>query len=147
MRGFFGIGIYHCKTEKNIGTLWRTAYLYDAKFIFTIGRRYNTQPSDTPKAWKTIPLWEFQTFEEFKNSMPKESHLICVELAEKSKNLKTFVHPERAIYLLGAEDHGLPETILNGHTTLQIPSAKPISMNVSTAGSIIMYDRFTKGGE
>jgi tRNA (guanosine-2'-O-)-methyltransferase len=143
-RGFYGIGIYHGKKSVNIGTLWRSAFLYDADFIFTIGARYPKQASDTVMAYRHIPLWEFDTFEQFTSAMPKDSRLICVELSEKSKSLPTFVHPEQAVYLLGAEDAGLPEEILQGHTILQIPEAKSFSMNVSVAGSIILYDRFVK---
>lgn len=40
---YFGIGIYHVKNEENIGTLWRSANISGADFIFTIDRRYNGQ--------------------------------------------------------------------------------------------------------
>ncbi len=144
MRGFYGIGVYQPKTEVNIGTLWRSAFLYGADFMFTIGRRYRKQASDTTVAYNHVPLWEFESFEMFKKSMPKESYLICVELAEKSMALTKFTHPERAVYLLGAEDTGIPEEILKGHTVVQIPSVHSASMNVAVAGSIICYDRFCK---
>lgn len=143
-RGFYGVGIYHPKKSVNIGTLWRSAFLYDADFIFTIGRRYPRQASDTVKAYNHVPLWEFESFNDFIKSMPKASQLICVEISKKSHSLKNFIHPERACYLLGAEDEGIPEEILAGHATLQIPTAKAQSMNVSTAGTIILYDRFIK---
>jgi len=143
-RGFYGIGIYHPKKAVNIGTLWRSAFLYDADFIFTIGQRYPKQASDTVTAYKHIPLWQFVAFKDFIEAMPKDSYLICIEIAEKSKDLRNFIHPERAIYLLGAEDNGIPKEILEGHTTIQIPENKPISMNVAVAGSIILYDRFIK---
>jgi tRNA(Leu) C34 or U34 (ribose-2'-O)-methylase TrmL len=144
MRGFYGIGIYHPKNEVNMGTLWRSAFLYNADFIFTIGKRYQHQASDTTKAFYHVPLWEFQSFEDFKKSMPRESRLICVELSKKARQLDTFIHPERACYLLGAEDNGIPEDILYGHTIIQIPTENAQSMNVSTAGTIILYDRFIK---
>ncbi len=143
-RGFYGIGIYGGKTPINLGTLWRSAFLYDADFIFTIGARYPKQPSDTVKAYNHIPLWQFDDFVSFQKVMPKDSYLICVEQNEKSKKLNTFVHPERAIYILGAEDKGLPNEIIEGHTVLEIPEAKQFSMNVAVAGSIILYDRFIK---
>ena len=38
--GFFGIGIENAKNEYNIGTLWRSAYLMGASFIFTVNTRY-----------------------------------------------------------------------------------------------------------
>lgn len=69
MRGYYGIGVYHPKTSANIGTLWREAYLYGADFIFTIGRRYKKQSSDTTKTIRHLPLWEFKTFEEFKKAV------------------------------------------------------------------------------
>ena len=33
---YFGIGIYKPKTQENIGSLWRTAYILGASFIFFI---------------------------------------------------------------------------------------------------------------
>ena len=54
MRGYFGIGIQNAKTDENIGTLWRSAFIMGASFIFTIGKRYKKQATDTPKSWKNI---------------------------------------------------------------------------------------------
>src|SRR5690348_843116 len=114
-RGYFGIGIYHPKTEENIGTLWRSAHIMGANFIFTIGKRYKKQSSDTTKAWKTIPLWEFASMAEFKRHMPREGQIIFIEQDKKSENLATFKHPQQAIYILGAEDYGIPKKFLNKH--------------------------------
>lgn len=58
-RGYFGIGIEHPRTTKNIGTLWRSADIMQADFIFVIGRHYQPVPTDTLKSWKHIPLFEF----------------------------------------------------------------------------------------
>ena len=51
--------------------------------------------------------------------------------------------PERAVYLLGAEDHGLSRKALDKcHHFIMIPGSQlDQSLNVSVAGSIIMYDR------
>lgn len=110
-RGYWGIGVYNIKTETNLGILWRSAYNFGASFIFTIGKRYKKQPSDTTKAYKHIPLYEYPTFEDFYKHIPKHCSLVCVEQTDNAKSLKDFKHPERAIYLLGAEDYGLPEKI------------------------------------
>jgi tRNA G18 (ribose-2'-O)-methylase SpoU len=143
MRGYFGIGILHTKTEANVGTLWRSAYLYGAAFIFTIGRRYKAQCSDTPKTPRHIPLYEYDTIEELR--IPHDCPLIGIELAESAIALPEFKHPERAIYLLGAEDHGLTkEAIDRCHQLVQIPSLQPQSLNVASAGTVLMYDRFVK---
>lgn len=143
-RGYFGIGVYHSKTEVNIGTLWRHAQLYGADFIFTIGRRYSPQASDTLKAYRHMPLFNYIDFAEFYDKLPYAAQLVCIEMDEKAKPLTEVNHPQQAVYLLGAEDHGLPKTVLEGHQTIQIPSLEPISMNVAVAGTLVMYDRYVK---
>ena len=142
-RGFFGVGIQNTKTVQNIGTLWRSASIMGASFMFTIGSRYKKQASDTMKSWKHIPLYNYETFEEFYKSLPYDCQLIGVELDEKSIPVKQLIHPERCVYLLGAEDSGLSREALDKcHKLVQLPG--DYCMNVAVAGSIIMYDRISK---
>jgi tRNA G18 (ribose-2'-O)-methylase SpoU len=142
-RGFFGIGILNNKTEQNIGTLWRSASIMGASFIFTIGKRYKKQASDTMQSWRHIPLYNYESFEDFYKSMPYDCQLVGIELDEKSVPVSTFKHPERVVYLLGAEDNGLTkEAIEKCKTLVQLPGN--YCMNVAVAGSIIMYDRLLK---
>lgn len=143
MRGYFGIGIYKPKTEMNVGTLWRSAYNMGAYFIFVIGARYRRQPSDTVKAFKHIPFYSYDTWEDFKKYMPYNCQIICIELDDKAKDLKTFKHPERAVYVLGAEDSGIPKKYLKGNQVVQINDCK-FCLNVAVAGSIVLYDRSLK---
>ena len=145
-RGYFGIGIFHCKTETNVGTLWRSTAILGADFIFTIGKRYQAQSSDSVKAPRHIPLYHYKDYDDFFQHVPYSCPVIAVELADNSVPLETFVHPERCIYLLGAEDSGIPESILSRcQSTVQLIG--DICYNVSTAGSIVMYDRATKALE
>ena len=146
MRGYFGIGVYRAKTEENVGTLWRSAFLYGASFIFTIGARYKHQATDTVKSYRHIPLWTFPCYEEFQGHIPYGSQVVCIELHEKARSLPETHHPQQAIYLLGSEDDGLPEEILYGKQTIQIPTLLPHSMNVAVAGTLVMYDRYVKSG-
>lgn len=144
-RGFFGIGIQHTKTEQNIGTLWRSASIMGASFIFTIGKRYKKQASDTMQSWRHIPLYNYETFDEFYKAMPYDCQLVGIELDNKSEPIETFKHPERCVYLLGAEDNGLTkEAIDKCHKIVQLPG--DYCMNVSVAGSIMMYDKILKSG-
>lgn len=145
MRGYFGIGVYSPKKEINIGTLWRTAYSYGAGFIFTIGKRYKKQPSDTCKTWRHTPLLNYVCFDDFKQHIPFDCRVVCVEIASDSVSLPEFEHPDRVIYLLGAEDNGIPTEILSRYKTITIPAIRGISLNVAVAGSIVMYDRHRKG--
>lgn len=144
-RGYFGIGIFHTKTESNVGTLWRSAHAFGASWIFTIGRRYRKQASDTSGAARHVPLYEFETFEEFRSSTPRDCLIVGVELDRRAVALPSFCHPERAVYLLGAEDHGLPAPVLEEcHRVIQVPGAARC-LNVATAGSIVIYDRLARG--
>lgn len=144
MRGYFGIGIINPKNELNIGTLWRSAKLMDAAFIFTIGRRYRRQPSDVLQTPRHVPLFEYQTWQDFKNNgVPNGCQVIAIELDDRSTPLESMKHPQNAIYLLGAEDDGIPKPILQDcHRIIQLPGER--SMNVAVAGSIVMYDRILK---
>lgn len=140
MSGFFAIGITHGKTWQNIGTLWRSAELFGAKFIFTIGARYKKQPSDTSKAWRKVPLYNYQTIEELRAALPFDCLLVGVELDASAVPIEEFRHPPRAVYLLGAEDHGLtPLERSTCHRLIQLPGER--SMNVAAAGTVTMYAR------
>lgn len=144
-RGFFAVGVYHPKTEQNIGTLMRTAFLYDAAFVFTVGRRYHRQASDTPKTSGNIPLFHFDTIEDLHEHLPYGAPLVGVELDPRATGLREFTHPQRAVYLLGAEDHGLPQHVIDRcHHLVVLESVRAESMNVATAGSIVIYDRHVK---
>lgn len=142
-RGYFGIGIENTKTELNIGTLWRSAKILNASFIFTIGKRYKKQASDTLKAYRHIPFYQYDTFTEFYGMIPYDCKLIGVELDERANQINNFIHPERAIYLLGSEDNGISKEALGKcHAIVQLPGE--YCLNVAVAGSIVMYDRFIK---
>lgn len=144
MRGFWGIGVFHSKTAANIGTLWRSADAFGAAFVFTVGRRYQRQASDTTNAWRRIPLYNFADMADLKDHLPLDCPLIGVELADKAVPLSGFKHPERACYLLGAEDHGLgPREIEACHKIVIITGGKAC-LNVASAGTVVMYDRISK---
>lgn len=142
-RGYFEIGIFHGKTPENVGTLWRSAFQMGAAGIFTIGRRYPKQASDTVQAYRHIPLRDYASFDDFLAAQPYDCPLVAVEMG--GKGLPGFSHPERCIYLLGAEDHGLPaEVLARCQRRVSLPSIRVNSYNVSVAGSLVMYDRMVK---
>ena len=141
-KGYYGIGIYHPKTRDNIGTLWRSAHNFGADFIFTIGKRYTKQASDTTKATRHIPLHEYKDFEDFKNHIPLGAQLVFIEQTEGARNLQECCHPKSAVYVLGAEDEGVPEKLMRGFQKVFIDT--PMCINVAVAGSIVMYDRSIK---
>jgi len=139
----YGIGILQHKRGHNIGTLWRSAFILGASHIFTIGKSYKKQTSDVLKTWRQIPLFHYETFDDFYTHLPYNTKLIGVEMDERSEHLYEFEHPPRAVYLLGAEDNGLPPDVLDRcHRLVDLPGTN--SHNVAVAGSIVMNDRVTK---
>ncbi|MBU2020255.1 MAG: RNA methyltransferase [Bacteroidetes bacterium] len=141
--GYFGIGVFRGKTEHNIGTLWRSAYILGASYIFTVEGKYKKQSSDVVKAWSRIPLFNYDTFNELLKNIPHDCRLVGVEICDEATELADFEHPQRAIYLLGSEDFGLPTEVREKcHFLIKLKGNT--SMNVGVTGSVVIYDRITK---
>jgi tRNA G18 (ribose-2'-O)-methylase SpoU len=143
-RGYCGIGIWHPSKEVNVGTLFRSALALDADFVFTIGRRYSRQSSDTPNTIRHLPYYHYESFEDFKRNRPKGARLVCLEITENARDLRNFCHPEQAIYLLGSEGGGLPAELLRDNLVVKVQSQ--VCLNVSVMGSLCLYDRHAKMG-
>ena len=143
--GYYGIGAIGMKTAENYGTLFRTAQILRAAFIFLIGTRFKIQASDTMKSYRHVPLFLYDSFEDFNKHRPYSCPLIGVEIVKEAIPLPLFKHPKRACYLLGAEDTGIPKYVLEKcQDTVKLPGSR--SLNVATAGSIVMYDRYNRTG-
>ncbi len=143
IQGYCAIGIYKHKTEHNIGTLWRSAFVLGASYIFTVGKKYKKQTSDVVRAWSRIPLFHYDEFEDLLNNIPYDCRLVGIEIDETAIPLGEFEHPKRAIYLLGSEDFGLPEDVKSRcHYLVRLPGNS--SLNVAVTGSIVLNDRVTK---
>lgn len=142
-RGYCGIGVLNMKTEINYGTLFRSAFAFDADFIFLIGKRFKKQSSDTTQSHRHLPLFEYPNFDDFYSHIPYDCQLISVEICEKAKPIRIFTHPERAVYLLGKEDGSLPQDVIDkSFGVIKIPTT--YCLNVAVAGSIVLFDRFNK---
>lgn len=142
--GYFGIGCIGMKTADNYGTLFRTAQIFGADFIFLIGCRFKKQSSDTMKSWKHIPTFNYDSFEDFNKHRPYDCPLIGIEMTENATSITDFKHPKQACYLLGAEDFGLTKQAIEAcQEIVYLPGER--SLNVSVAGSIVIFDRISKG--
>ncbi len=143
IKGYHAIGIYRGKTHHNMGTLWRSAYILGASYIFTVDGKYKKQSSDVLRAWARIPLFSYKTFDDLLDNIPYDCRLIGVEIDDRAEMLHDFEHPKRAIYLLGAEDTGLPEFVKEKcHFLIKLPGNS--SLNVGVTGSIVLHDRVSK---
>lgn len=141
--GYFGIGCLNMKTSQNYGTLFRTAQVLEADFIFLIGCRFKIQSSDTMKSWKHIPAFVYEDFKDFNDHRPHDCKLVGIELIKSAIPIKEYKHPKQACYLLGAEDNGLTrEAMDHCQDIIYLPGER--SLNVAVAGSIVLFDRINK---
>jgi len=98
------------------------------------------QASDTPKTWRHVPLRSYEYFEDLYKNIPYDCRIVAVEMG--GKMLSEFKHPQRCIYLLGAEDSGIPDNIIERcHVSVSLDAVNINSYNVAVTGSIVMYNR------
>ncbi len=142
-RGYVGIGIYNGKRTYNFGALVRTARVFGADFVFSVGHR-NPAETSSVRAELTMPVFHFETLAACIASIPANARLVCVELAPGALDIRTYAHPARAVYLLGPEDGALPASIMRQHDTVILPGAYPL--NVAMAATVVLYDRLLKVG-
>lgn len=140
MSGYFGIGIIGVSKTGNAGNLIRTANAFGANFAFMVAPEFRRgiHKYDTAKTSSAIPVFEAASFDAL--TMPKGVKLVGVELCDEATVLPSFAHPKRAVYIFGGERISLPEDIqAKCHHMVKIPTK--FSLNVATAGAIVMYDR------
>ncbi len=141
-RGYFGVGIWGPMHDCNVGTLYRSAFAFGASFIFTVGRKYRRQGSDTVNSTQHIPYYNYLTGEELVESCPSGCQIVCIEISKDSRKLPVFCHPEKALYVLGNESMGIPDKFMKDRLVVEIPTS--YCLNVASAGTVVMYDRICK---
>ena len=141
----FAIGVENMKSGLNLGTLLRSAHIFGASLLFTIGRSYTRQASDTNKSYKKVPVIRFKSWDDYREHAIFSWEHIGIEVSEKAISLAEFKHPKQAVYLLGPEDGSLSKIAAGICTRIvRINTPSPYCLNVASAGSIVMYDRAAK---
>lgn len=143
-RGYFGIAAWHTKNSHNVGTLWRSAHVFGAAFIATVGRRYKHHPGDTLVTPRHVPLYHFTDLSDLWDHIPYDCVPVAVERTDDAYPLTVFSHPRSALYLLGPEDGSLSEELLVKCRPRVVALPGNYPLNVAVAGSIVMYDRVTR---
>ncbi|HXG79860.1 MAG TPA: RNA methyltransferase [Methyloceanibacter sp.] len=139
-RGYFAIGVEGISKAVNLGNLLRSAHAFGASFVFTIGAdaRALLMHTDTSKASVHVPLYHWRDIGQMK--LPRGCSLVGVEILDEAQDLPNFPHPVRAAYVLGPERGRLSSALVaRCQHLVRIPAA--FSLNLATAGAIVMYDR------
>lgn len=146
MQQAFGIVIERGKCEHNLGGIIRSAICFGASFVGIVGGRYKKQAQDTTAGHKTIPVFSWKTWDDYRESCPYAWAQIAVELCCGAKDLHGFSHPRNAVYLLGPEDGSLSKQAMDIAESKVIINTK-FCLNQHVAASIVMYDRVSKTGQ
>lgn len=145
MRGYFGIGVEGVSKPMNAGNLFRTAHGFGAGFVFTIDARFDPglMKSDTSDMAGQVPFYSFDSVKSMR--LPDRCSLVGIELTDDAIELPSFRHPRNAAYVLGMERGSLSRGLLEccDHV-VKIPTQ--FSLNLATAGAIVMYDRLSTLG-
>jgi tRNA G18 (ribose-2'-O)-methylase SpoU len=144
-RGYFAIGVEGISKPVNLGNLLRSAHAFGTSFVFTIGADPHAleMRSDTSRAESHVPLYHWPSLADL--ALPRGCSLVGVEILDEAADLPSFPHPLQAAYVLGPERGALtPELAARCRHLVRIPSA--FSLNVATAGAIVMYDRLRSLG-
>ena len=87
--------------------------------------------------------WVLATVDDFLAHQPTNAEIVAVEFLPTAFPLPRFVHPERCVYVFGAEDGNVPPELLKAASaTVMIPSA--FSLNLAACGNVVLYDRLAK---
>lgn len=140
MRGYFGIGAEGLHKPMNLGSLMRAAHAFGASFVFTVATEVKPRRagSDTSRSVEQVPTYAWATVADM--ALPHGCQLVGIEITDDAVDLPSFRHPARAAYVLGPERGALsPEMQASCAHVVRIPTA--FSINLATAGAIVMYDR------
>ena len=114
-----GICLYSPKKEKNWGQIMRLACNFSVGFICTINSRYKRIVTDTQDAREHIPVFHYDSIENFLYCYPKECTLVSLEM-DNNREINNFIHPKNVLYCFGPEDSNLPKQIQDKSIKLKI---------------------------
>lgn len=138
-----------------MGNLIRTAHGFDAAFVFSLASQMSDGPvpdaspkslpksltecrTDTSRTVGSVPYYEYDNLDQM--ILPKGCALVGVELSDEAVDIPSFRHPLNAAYILGSERLSVSDAVLaRCDHVIKIPTK--FSLNVATAGAIVMYDR------
>lgn len=143
MRGFAAIALDNPKYGVNVGGVLRAAHCYRASLVIVAGPRrtkFLRDPADTMKAYRHIPV---QWLDDPLTAIPFDCVPVAVDLLPDAEPLTTFRHPERALYVFGAEDATLGRRITD-RCARKVFVPTQHCMNLAATVNVVLYDRLAK---
>lgn len=143
MRGYAAIGLHQPKTPSNVGCVLRAAGCYGASMVAKTGDRYRRASTDTQSAFRHLPLIECA---DLRDVLPYDCVGVAIELVPDARDLRNYIHPERAFYIFGPEDGSVPKSVREWcRDVVYIPTS--YCMNLAATVNVVLYDRLLKQGK
>ncbi len=144
MRGFSCIAVDGPKNVKNVGGIVRAAGNYGSSLVVLGNARASVRHvADTMKVYRHIPVVRV---DDVFDALPFDCVPVAVDLLDGATPLPSYVHPERAFYIFGAEDRTLGARITDRcRDVVFIPTNR--CMNLAAAVNVVLYDRAVKRDE
>lgn len=140
------IGLSNPKSPTNVGAVMRAAGCFGVDAVFYTGTRYDKAArfhTDTKNRTLSIPL---TGVDELLDEVPEGMAVVCVELVEGATPLPEFNHPEQALYVFGAEDSTLRQSMIDrADAVVYIPTTG--CLNLAATVNVVLYDRLVKSGQ
>jgi tRNA(Leu) C34 or U34 (ribose-2'-O)-methylase TrmL len=137
------IGLTNPQSPSNVGGALRAAGCFNADEVVYTGLRYDRAmkySSNTQKEGENIP---FEWTEDFLEGLEKDVKVICVDLIEGAVPLPEFNHPDKAIYIFGAEDGTVLQDVIDrADSVVYVPTFG--CMNLAASVNVLLYDRLAK---
>jgi len=137
------IGLDNPKTSINVGHVLRAASVFGVRLVAVSGKRYRPSPTDTPRAFRYIPLLHT---EDLHQVIPFGCVPVAVELISGAVPLPSYQHPPRAFYVFGQEDGTLGQRVLSWcRDVVYVPGNG--CLNLAACVNVVLYDRSLKERE
>jgi tRNA G18 (ribose-2'-O)-methylase SpoU len=138
----FVVVLDHLKAGFNVPKIFRSAEAFGAREVHLIGIG-PFDPAPAKGAFKNVPARFHEDFDACYHSLLEQGYRLFALEPDCSNVLHNIVLPQKAAFILGHEERGIsfervdyPEV-----ECLTIPQlGKVQSLNVSVAGSIVMYE-------
>ncbi|XQW86044.1 RNA methyltransferase [Thalassotalea piscium] len=137
------IALTNPKSPSNVGAVIRSAGCYQADEIYYTGQRYERAAkynTDTQNVSQRIPITSVSDVLAIPLAGAK---LVCIELAEGATPLPEFNHPDKAVYVFGAEDGSIGQNVVDkADHVVYVPTVG--CMNLAATVNVVLYDRLAK---
>lgn len=140
------------KVHHNIGTIFRLADAILAKKVFLCGKTKTPPNYKISKSSRGAEKWvDFEYYENAEEIVKKLKtegvEIVSVEITDKSIDYKEYLPNSNGVcIILGREYDGVSQNLLNlSDKTIHLPIYGMCnSINVSTAGAVVLYDVLDK---